>query len=433
MYTVHFYCDHNFQSALKSAAASQPFFASEFGYSHSSGNGSCNNSNPDTWITDLNSVGVSWVNWALNNKDETASALKFFRQGSADDLRLAEGNWGESDLTNSGSWIREKLRGNKSFGSSANNPKYKVAITPVGQGTIAGTGEYSIFANVSLTANPGSGQRFEGWIINGEIAGNANPLAFNENYTEKSGEAVFFKDNLLKNSTFTAGVTSWTTAQGVGVTASGAHVPDELVYKVSVTQAGASNRNGRLQQTGVSLTQGRKYRLSFRAKAASSRSVTAVVCSNASGTVLAGDTTPVQLSSQWQEFSKEYDMTAASATAGAVEFRCGAAAGDWFIDDIALEDIGAATTTSARVPVYAANAPFKAAFNGRALTLSGAAGKRAEVTVFDMAGRVRLSSAVSLNGANVVSLDRLPAGVYSVRYKVDGQAAGSNEKVMLSR
>jgi hypothetical protein len=207
---------------------------------------------------------------------------------------------------------------------------------------------------------------------------------------------------------------------------------EDMALRVRVSQAGTNNRNARIQQTGVPLTQGRRYRLQFRARAAAARSVTPVVCSNSSGAALVGDTSAIELSTQWAEFERTFDMVSASVTSGQVEFRCGLATGDWFIDDVLLEDIGS-HSTSARGGT-AVRAPFKAAFNGGAITLTGAIGRRADVTVFDMAGRVRLSKTVSMGGAGErVSLDRLPAGVYSVRYRVDGKAAGQNERIMLAK
>ncbi len=113
-YTVHFYSDHAFWGTVSAAMAKgHAVFSSEFGLSGSSGDGGfcpINSGNIGTWISDLNTWGVSHVNWSLGNakggagtgtNSETAAALN---QGVS-----FTGGWATTDLTASGQAIRAYL------------------------------------------------------------------------------------------------------------------------------------------------------------------------------------------------------------------------------------------------------------------------------------------------------------------------------------
>jgi endoglucanase len=419
-YVVHFYSaqeghKQDLRDRSGGAASKVPLFITEFGITEADGGGKIDKAEAEKWFDWCDKNHVGWANWSLSRQGETSGALT---SGASD-----TGPWGDGDCKESGKFIRDKLI---YYGTPIT-----VTFDKEGEGTVAASSPSPYYPGetVTITATAGTAQRFEGWL-GGDVSGSTTtPLTLVLSPTTGKITGVFFKENLLRNSTFTQGATGWNFGQGVGVTGSGA--VDNGAYKVSITAAGTNNRNGRLQQSGVPLTQGRKYKLSFRGRAASSRSITPVVCSNASGAVLAGDTTPVQLTSSWQTFEKTYDMTAASVTAGAVEFRGGAATGEFFIDDVSLEDVGGNTGTAQYAIMT--SAPFRAVQAGRALTLRGGANSRAQVTVYDMAGRVRMSKTVTLSGgAASVSLDRLPAGVYSARYKVNGETIKTGERIMLA-
>ncbi|MCL2219770.1 MAG: cellulase family glycosylhydrolase [Chitinispirillia bacterium] len=430
MYTVHFYCNHTFQNALNTAAASQPFFASEIGYSHSSGDGSCGTGGVDHFFATLNDRKISWAAWSITNKNETASAITTSAVNSAAHNRVSfqtsvGSGWADSDLTASGRYWRAKTR----EGSSGSNRRYTAAVTALGSGTVAGTGTFDVCATTNLTPNPGAGSRFEGWIINGTPQG-ANPLPL-EMCSDKEGVAVFFPNNLLQNSTFTLGQSGWSVVQGPGATGSGAASNGEYRVTVATAAATTSPRNLRLQQTGVALTQGRRYNLSFKARAVAPRKITPVIA-NASGTNFM-DTSAIDLTVTMKEFEMAFNYNAATVTNAVAAFYCGSATGDWFIDDVSLLDIGPSTSVDLPArPAVSAARPFGAKLAGQALSLTGSG--MAEVTIYDMSGRLRFSQSVSLaNGSAQVSLNRLPAGVYSARYRVDGKVMSRNEKILLTK
>jgi len=110
MYTLHFYAGtHRKELQNKAESARRqglPIFVSEFGVSEASGGGGEDRKvyleETGEWMEWMNQHGISWINWSLCDKDEASAAL---RPGVS-----PLGGWKESDLTESGKFIREKLR-----------------------------------------------------------------------------------------------------------------------------------------------------------------------------------------------------------------------------------------------------------------------------------------------------------------------------------
>lgn len=119
MYAVHFYSgshagsnsatDHanvmsNARYALEHNAG---IFVTESGVSQASGTGGTFLKEADQWISFLNKHNVSWVNWALTNKNETSAAF-------APTTSLDPGGdkkWAPNELTTSGDWAQHRILG----------------------------------------------------------------------------------------------------------------------------------------------------------------------------------------------------------------------------------------------------------------------------------------------------------------------------------
>ncbi|XP_033231374.1 endoglucanase Z-like [Belonocnema kinseyi] len=105
-YTLHFYAGTHGQGlrdktmyALNNNVA---VFVSEWGTVNADGNGGVNAKETNTWVEFMKANHLSNCNWSLNDKPEGASALK---PGVS-----ADGGWSESDLTESGKFVREMIR-----------------------------------------------------------------------------------------------------------------------------------------------------------------------------------------------------------------------------------------------------------------------------------------------------------------------------------
>jgi endoglucanase len=101
-YTLHFYANTHKQwlrdKASVALSAGLALFVTEWGTCDASGNGSVNAGETSAWLTFLGDRGISWANWALNDKAEACSAL---RPGAS-----PTGPWPDGDLTESGALVK---------------------------------------------------------------------------------------------------------------------------------------------------------------------------------------------------------------------------------------------------------------------------------------------------------------------------------------
>jgi len=114
VYTIHFYAAYHRselrQKALQALSKGVALFASEWGTCFFDGNGNLDLEETRTWLRFLEQYNISDANWALNDKDEACSALM---PGSSN-----SGGWdADLNLTESGRWVRENLRGGVTYGS----------------------------------------------------------------------------------------------------------------------------------------------------------------------------------------------------------------------------------------------------------------------------------------------------------------------------
>jgi endoglucanase len=105
MYTLHFYAGTHKQwlrdKATNAINKGIALFATEWGTCDASGNSNLDLNESNTWLNYLDSNGISWCNWSLNTKAETASAL-------TTNANLT-GPWSDSELTDSGKYVKSKL------------------------------------------------------------------------------------------------------------------------------------------------------------------------------------------------------------------------------------------------------------------------------------------------------------------------------------
>ena len=115
-YSLHFYASQSGHASyryllLKGKCNDFPIFITEWGTSEADGNGSFNKSMNDTWMSWVETIGVGWANWSISDKGETSSALT----GGAG----SNGNWSDGQLTQSGKYVRNIMKGRNAGGSLA--------------------------------------------------------------------------------------------------------------------------------------------------------------------------------------------------------------------------------------------------------------------------------------------------------------------------
>lgn len=108
MYAVHFYAashKEELRNKVETAIGNGlPVFVSEFSICDASGNGSIDYTSADEWFKLINDNNLSYSSWSLCNKAETSALL------SSDSSNT--GNFADSDLSETGKYIKEKIQGN---------------------------------------------------------------------------------------------------------------------------------------------------------------------------------------------------------------------------------------------------------------------------------------------------------------------------------
>ncbi len=106
MYALHFYAgthtDWLRNRCEECVTKGLPVFISEFGMCDASGSGGNNFDQASRWMELIRQYDLSYCCWNLANKNETSSVIK-------PDCQKTSG-WTESDLSESGQWIRERFR-----------------------------------------------------------------------------------------------------------------------------------------------------------------------------------------------------------------------------------------------------------------------------------------------------------------------------------
>ncbi len=111
-YTLHYYAATHKQSLRNIAAQAInnniPIFVTEFGITEASGDGKIDEVESNLWWDFLDQHKISWCNWSIADKDELSAALV---SGAN-----ANGNWSSSDITTSGTLVRNEIKSkNKSY------------------------------------------------------------------------------------------------------------------------------------------------------------------------------------------------------------------------------------------------------------------------------------------------------------------------------
>lgn len=108
MYALHFYAATHTDSLRNKLTTARnqglPIFISECSICDASGNGGNDYNQAEKWFDLINDNQLSYCCWSLCNKDETSALISSGCSKTS--------GWSESDLSETGKWIRKKMRGN---------------------------------------------------------------------------------------------------------------------------------------------------------------------------------------------------------------------------------------------------------------------------------------------------------------------------------
>ena len=411
-------------------------FVSEFGISEPGGGKGGPNDNKEKniidtiearkWFDFLDEKQIGWANWSINKKDEAASAL----MGSASE----SGGWTTGSSTSCNAWNRTtpvtgcNLHGDLRCSGSWIRTKLRYYATPVTlTATPAGAGQGSISAStpapyypaqqVTLTAAASSGSRFEGWSgssVTGNPALNATTVTLRGN---TSVEAVFFPNNLISNSTFTTNTTGWARSPNSANGPDMATANGELAVTMP-SNVGTNPSDRYVYHSKTSLTNGKKYKLTFDARAAQARTMQAAYCADDGWGGIAHKINigaPVSLTATMQRgIELEFTMTDPTTTAGVIAFYLGGNSANVTLDNVKLLESGQGTSVAPQAVAAHGRASWSVAQSGGALHLRGPAEAGSRVSLYDTRGKMVKSAAAQDGMTFGVGV---PAGNYLVVVK----------------
>lgn len=109
MYVIHFYAaEHSWRDRL---TQSKPVFVSEWGTTNASGDGGYSESASQSWMNEMDRLGISSCNWSLGNPQKGSGTNLHVEQSAALQMTASDqGGWTDADLTPSGKFMRNYLR-----------------------------------------------------------------------------------------------------------------------------------------------------------------------------------------------------------------------------------------------------------------------------------------------------------------------------------
>lgn len=147
MYTLHFYAathkDDLRNTMVNAIGDGLPVFVSEYGICDASGNGGLDKDSAQKWVDVMNEYGVSYVCWALANKNESAALIKSSCSKTS--------QFSNEDLSESGKWLFQTLTGQATVGNSNDASSKKP-----GTGSNNGSGNNGSGGNSGSNNNGGS-------------------------------------------------------------------------------------------------------------------------------------------------------------------------------------------------------------------------------------------------------------------------------------
>ncbi len=289
------------------------------------------------------------------------------------------------------------------------------------------SGRYDEGDDVTLTAVAKEGWKFDGW--SGDATGNSESVSIKMD-KDKSVTAKFIltgvgTENLVRNGNF-ANTQLWTLNTGSGYgNSEGSYEPANGKAVITITKTGTQVWEPQLVQTGISLKQGRKYRLTFDASAAAPREMEVLLQSpladlnyldylNAGGSFA--------LTTEPKSFVFEFEMTAESDINAQLAFNVGHSTQTvsisnvqlvyiaQFTDLTAVSEIASETDSQLRVSVLpnsSVNVNFTATSGGET-----------ELRLYSLSGRLiasdRLYTFAGKSYSHTFDRGKLPGGVYVV-------------------
>lgn len=203
----------------------------------------------------------------------------FFRESQTQPLaRIGIGENAGTNTLDGVKFDNPKTNDLRYYSTSPSEQTYSITVTPPVHGKISlPDGPYPANSNIIVTAIPDSGYIFSSW--GGDLTGSPNPAILSMDSNKKISvnfKPAGSKTNLFTNGDFSSGdLTGWGFNIGTPSTATASVVNGEGV--VNITNDDGTHWHISLMQYNISLINGVRYTLKFKAKAQANRTISTKV------------------------------------------------------------------------------------------------------------------------------------------------------------
>jgi hypothetical protein len=184
---------------------------------------------------------------------------------------------------------------------------------------------------------------------------------------------------------------------------------------INVTTTGGQPYYPQLTQTGISLEQGKSYRLTFDARAASARTMGVVLEMSEDPWTGYTSKNDISLTTSNQTITHEFTMTGATTTNAQLAFNVGQSTGSVTISNVKLVKIDGLTSISHRNPAASRIGPPLVSVSARTLKVNASSDSKVRISVVDMRGKT--VARFNAQGGSAISLKKIPAGSYVIEAK----------------
>lgn len=337
-YTLHYYANQHGNSLVSKMDLGKPVIITE-----------CGNDGSAMWdyINKAKEKGVSMMSWSVNNAGYKPNNDNSKWSIFTDENQNFTGPWTSSDLRNPAGTDQTGIisgwpRAVEPVTICEDNVLNRIELTPkdvtIGLNV---TQSFAVkgYSSCKEVAIPGSVT----WTgaPNGQFVsatkGTFKVKACAGNFCDSTTVTVTDVVNMLTNGDFnTASISPWTTY--INAPASATFTTSNKELSVTIPNAGSDFWHVQVYQGNMKVEQGKTYTLSFRAKAANGRKITALVEKNGSPYTnycsQANDN--ITLTSTMTQYSYSFVMNSATDANSRVTFNLGKNAGDVVIDDVIL-------------------------------------------------------------------------------------------------
>ncbi len=173
LYTLHFYAGTHYEdlkNKLRTALSNgTPVFVSEYGICDASGNGGIDEDNARDWLSLLLKNNISFCQWSLSNKAESASMIVSTCSKTY--------GWSDADLTQSGKFLKSIGTGSAAKKAAGKESSRKSKTAEAGLAAAAKTvNSWQGGRQLEVTLTNGTGHTVTGWEVTFSLDGKITDL-----------------------------------------------------------------------------------------------------------------------------------------------------------------------------------------------------------------------------------------------------------------